>query len=181
MDDIAAAAGVGKGTLFRGFGSRDGLLDAVFAARLEPLRAEVERAGSPVGPEAQAEERVVALLSLLLDFKLDNPRLVAARELNGSELLRAPHYQWVHALLRTLIEETGASPASADYRAHLLLNGLRADLVTELKRNGMTREQLHQVLTTTVHQLLRASPRGAYRDPRAAPEVDDPDAHANGL
>jgi AcrR family transcriptional regulator len=30
MDDVAAAAGVGKGTLFRAFGSRDGLLDALW-------------------------------------------------------------------------------------------------------------------------------------------------------
>jgi AcrR family transcriptional regulator len=34
MDDIAAAAGVGKGTLFRAFGSRDGLLDAGYGAHV---------------------------------------------------------------------------------------------------------------------------------------------------
>ncbi len=155
MDDIAAAAGVGKGTLFRGFGSRDGLLDAVFAARLEPLRAEVERTGSPVGPDVPASQRATALLGLLLDFKLDNPRLVAARELDGSDLLRAPHYQWVHGLLRSLLEQAGCAPRSACYEAHLLLNGLRADLIAELTATGLSRQELRDDMTTTIQKLLR--------------------------
>lgn len=155
MDDIAAAAGVGKGTLFRRFGSRDELLDAVFAARLEPLRAELERSGSAVEPDVPAAERVVALLGLLLDFKLDNPRLVAARELSGSDLLRAPHYRWVHQHLQDVMAEAGVPAGSAGFRAHLLLSGLRADLVAELVEDGMRREQLHHELTTAVHRLLR--------------------------
>ncbi|HEY0261181.1 MAG TPA: helix-turn-helix domain-containing protein [Lacisediminihabitans sp.] len=154
MDDIAAAAGVGKGTLFRAFGSRDGLLDAVFAARLNPLRAEIARVGSPIGPQIPPADRVVGLLELLLVFKLDNPRLIAARELSGSSLLRAPHYRWVHEFLRALIEETGTPSTSADYAAHLLLNGLRADLISELLASGTTREQLLRELTRTSLRLL---------------------------
>lgn len=36
MDDIAAAAGVGKGTLFRRFGDRAGLIGAVIASASTP-------------------------------------------------------------------------------------------------------------------------------------------------
>lgn len=154
MDDIATAAGVGKGTLFRRFGSRDELLDALFAARLEPLRSELERSGSAVAPDVPAAERVAALLGLLLDFKLDNPRLVAARELSGSDLLRAPHYRWVHHQLQELLAEAGVRADSAGYRAHLLLSGLRADLVAELVESGFGREQLHRELARTVRLLL---------------------------
>jgi AcrR family transcriptional regulator len=39
MDDVAAAAGVGKGTLFRRFGDRAGLLRAVFETRMTALTA----------------------------------------------------------------------------------------------------------------------------------------------
>ena len=39
MDDVAAAVGVGKGTLFRAFGSRDGLLDALSAALAHAIAA----------------------------------------------------------------------------------------------------------------------------------------------
>ena len=42
MDAIAAAAGVGKGTLFRRFGDRAGLMQAVLSERdLESLRTEL--------------------------------------------------------------------------------------------------------------------------------------------
>jgi AcrR family transcriptional regulator len=154
MDDIALAAGVGKGTLFRAFGSRDGLLDALFAARLEPLRAEIERAGSPVGPDAAAADRVLGILDLLLEFKLENPRLAAARELSGSELFAAPHYRWVHDLLRDLIGQTGAPADSAVYTAHLLLGGLRADLLAQVLASGTDREELRAEVRRAAQRLI---------------------------
>lgn len=47
MAGIAAAAGVGKGTLFRGFGDRAGLLRALYEARLEPVRQAAETGPRP--------------------------------------------------------------------------------------------------------------------------------------
>ncbi|MEH0108755.1 helix-turn-helix domain-containing protein [Tersicoccus sp. MR15.9] len=154
MDEIAAAAGVGKGTLFRAFGSRDGLLDAVFASRLDPLRQELNRPGSPVGPDVPAADRLVGVLLLLLDFKLDNPRLTTAREMNGTALLQAPHYRWVHRLLQDLVAKTGRTADSADVAAHLLLGALRVEVITELQAAGMTREQLGRYLEDVVHRLV---------------------------
>jgi len=40
------AAGVGKGTLFRAFGRRGGLLDALWATKIAVLRNEVESGSS---------------------------------------------------------------------------------------------------------------------------------------
>jgi AcrR family transcriptional regulator len=153
MDDIAAAAGVGKGTLFRAFGNRDGLLDALFAARLDPLRAEITRSGSPLGPDAPPAARVIAILDELLTFKLENPQLIKARELTGSSLLQAPHYRWVHNLLRELIEETRSTIDAANY-AHVLLGGLRVEVIAELLASGRSPEDLRRNLTAIAHRLL---------------------------
>ncbi|MET8801049.1 helix-turn-helix domain-containing protein, partial [Nocardia sp. NPDC004568] len=49
MADIAAAAGVGKATLFRAFGDRAGLLRALYEARLEPIKGAVEAGPPPLG------------------------------------------------------------------------------------------------------------------------------------
>jgi AcrR family transcriptional regulator len=87
MDDIAAAAGVGKGTLFRAFGSRDGLLDALFAERMARLRAAVEEGDPPLGPQAPPRERVLAVLDAILLFKLENAPLNALRPDLIDELL----------------------------------------------------------------------------------------------
>ena len=54
MDDIAAAAGVGKGTLFRAFGSPDGLLDAPFTARMAVLREAFEDGPPAARPRCAA-------------------------------------------------------------------------------------------------------------------------------
>ena len=57
MDAIAAAAGVGKGTLIRAFGSRDGLLEELWTAKLTALREAVEGGEAPLGPGARSRER----------------------------------------------------------------------------------------------------------------------------
>ncbi|MFJ6699477.1 TetR/AcrR family transcriptional regulator [Streptomyces sp. NPDC091272] len=154
MDDIAAAAGVGKGTLFRAFGSRDGLLDALFAARLEPWREELHRAGSPIGPGVPAAERVVAILEQLLNFKLENPALIAAREMNSTSLLAAPHYVWVHGVLRDLLEQAGFRAQSAVYTAHLLLGGLQVELIATLKASGCSDADIRHTLVSTARRVL---------------------------
>jgi AcrR family transcriptional regulator len=154
MDDVATAAGVGKATLFRAFGSRDGLLDALFEAQLEPLKTELGRPGSTIGPDIPPTERILALLEHLLLFKLDNPRLTAARELNGPSLLRSPHYVWVQRLLRDLIQEAGLAAEAADYAAHVLLGALRADLLHELLEAGIPIETVSRDLRSMAARIL---------------------------
>jgi len=51
MDDIARAAGVGKGTLFRRFGDRSALLSAVYDERLAGLRKAIATGRPPLGPK----------------------------------------------------------------------------------------------------------------------------------
>ncbi|MET9532478.1 hypothetical protein ABZY02_18240 [Streptomyces sp. NPDC006649] len=86
-------------------------------------REDLHRAGSPIGPDVPAADRVVSVLEQLLNFKLENPGLLAAREMSGTSLLAAPHYVWVHTVLRDLLEQAGFRAQSAEYTAHLLLGG----------------------------------------------------------
>lgn len=154
MDDIAAAAGVGKGTLFRAFGSRDGLLDALFEAHLSPLRKDVERPDSPVGSLIAPNERLIALLDELLTFKLKNPHLTTAREQARPGLHETPHYAWVHDLLAAVVMEAGADAAASDYAAHVLLAALRVDLIHHLLATGHTPDDLRLELTSLARALL---------------------------
>jgi AcrR family transcriptional regulator len=139
MDAIATEAGVGKGTLFRAFGSRDGLLDALWAAKLAALREAAETGEPPLGPGAPSRERAVAFLDALLTFKLENRHLIRAREI-APRLLQSEHYKWMHGLLRDLIEDTapGAKPDEAGYAAHALLAALHIDLIEELLASGLS-------------------------------------------
>ncbi|MFI9610567.1 TetR/AcrR family transcriptional regulator [Streptomyces sp. NPDC052023] len=133
MAHIATAAGVGKGTLFRGFGDRPGLIRALYEARLEPIRRAVAEGPRPLGPGTPPRERVPALLDTLLSFKLDHRHLSLALEEAGagSSPYRTPHYDWWHATLRDTLDRLPGFTGS-DFTAHALLAAVRADLVDHL-------------------------------------------------
>ena len=60
-DDIAAAAGVGKGTLFRRFGSRAGLMLVLLDEDEKAEQHAMMFGPSPLGPGAPPLERLLAL------------------------------------------------------------------------------------------------------------------------
>ncbi|MET7800021.1 TetR/AcrR family transcriptional regulator [Streptomyces decoyicus] len=169
MDDIAAAAGVGKGTLFRRFGDRTGLIRAVFDARIEPLRQAVEEGPAPLGPSAAPRERVPALLDAVLRFKLDHRHLSLALEEAGSgSPYQGASYSWWHGILRDALEQlpgAAAGPAAdSDFTAHVLLAATRADLVEHLAgQEGMTPGRMRDRLAAFVGRVL-----GDGRDGRGA-------------
>jgi AcrR family transcriptional regulator len=155
MADIAAAAGVGKGTLFRAFGDRAGLLRALYEARLEPLRDAVEAGPPPLGPATAPRQRVLALLDAVLCFKLDNRRLALALEEDASSSpYHAEHYGRWHGLLRAVLEQI---PGLTDpgFTAHVLLAATRADLVEHLAgHERVPRERLRAQLADFTARVL---------------------------
>ncbi|MFF0152255.1 TetR/AcrR family transcriptional regulator [Micromonospora sp. NPDC005203] len=128
MDDIATAAGVGKGTLFRRFGDRIGLIRALYEQRALRLREALTV--SPTGP---AVDQAVELLRAMLRFKRDNRVLTLALEGagSGSPYRNAAYDHW-HALLAGLVARA-RGPQTADYLAHALLAAVRSDLVEHLR------------------------------------------------
>ncbi|MFI0980900.1 TetR/AcrR family transcriptional regulator [Streptomyces sp. NPDC021093] len=153
MDEIAAAAGVGKGTLFRRFGDRAGLIGAVIASRLEPLRKAVGEARDAA--ERPPRQRVLDLLDISLRFKIENRHLMSAAEDAGvGSLYQAEHYGWWHELLRTELDQV---PGVRDpgFTAHALLAAVRADLVIHLiDDQKMTPEGLRSSLAAHVARVL---------------------------
>ncbi|MFI2352785.1 TetR/AcrR family transcriptional regulator [Streptomyces sp. NPDC019443] len=136
MDDIAAAAGVGKGTLFRRFGDRAGLIGAVIAARLEPLQQAVQEA-QDVG-RSSPRQRVRDLLDASLRFKIENLQLMSAAEDAGlSNPYQAAHYGWWHETLRVALDQV-PGVHDAEFTAHALLAAIRADLVVHLINDQKT-------------------------------------------
>ncbi|WP_333736267.1 TetR/AcrR family transcriptional regulator [Streptomyces sp. IBSBF 2806] len=155
MADIAAAAGVGKGTLFRAFDDRPGLLRALYEARLEPLREAVEAGPPPLGPATPPRQRALALLDAVLCFKLDNRRLALALEESGSSSpYQAEHYERWHGLLRAVLDQVPGLTDS-DFTAHALLAATRADLVEHLAgQERIPRERMRAQFANFVNRVL---------------------------
>ena len=165
MDDIALAAGVGKGTLFRRFGDRVTLIRQVNAVRLAPLREQIESGPPPLGPSTPPRERVIAIIDAIALVKLENAHLMLALEEGGGPangVHSSTDYVAVHGLLRDLIaSETGA--LRAGWTAHVLLATVRADLLRHLAQaEGMSHGEIRLRLREFVqHTLLSAQDSAA--------------------
>jgi AcrR family transcriptional regulator len=186
MDDVAAAAGVGKGTLFRRFGDRAGLIAAVIGARLEPLLERVREEGAEKGQGAEKDQarsaapprqRVRSLLDAVVRFKVENRQLMSVAEDAGiSSPYQAGHYVWWH---ETLCEALRQVPevSHPDFTAHALLSAVRADLVTHLVDGlGTPPDELRAALAAHVDAVLGPDPEGAdaeVGDPEGGPPGSD--------
>ncbi|MBA2933951.1 TetR/AcrR family transcriptional regulator [Sphingomonas sp. CGMCC 1.13654] len=155
MDSIAASAGVGKATLFRAFGNRDGLLDALWALKLAPVVEAVEAEAGLVRRQSDPLERAITFLDALLRFKLGHRHLIRAREISPG-LLQSPRYQWMHAVLCEAIGQAApdASSARCVHAAHTLLAGLHIDLIEEMLTSGLTIETLTQAQADHVRAVI---------------------------
>lgn len=78
MDAVAAAARVGKGTVFRRFGSRAGLMAALLDRTESQWQARVIGGPPPLGPGAPARDRLLAFGRSRLDQNLRGAALIRA-------------------------------------------------------------------------------------------------------
>jgi AcrR family transcriptional regulator len=134
IDAVACEAGVGKGTIFRRFGDRSGLFQALLDEHLRAFQDAFLFGPPPLGPGAPAEDRLGAFLDGLLDLLDDQLELTLALEKDrwgppiGGYVALSLH---VESLIREI------SPAlDAPVTAQLLLSALDGKLVRHLRRDA---------------------------------------------
>jgi AcrR family transcriptional regulator len=134
MEAIADAAGVGKGTLFRRFGDRGGLMHTLLDARERDLQEGMIRGEPPLGPGAPPVERLVAFGRRVLEHIDANGDLLHAAE-TGARGVRfnAAVYVFYRTHVLSLIRDA-APHLDADYLADALLAPLGADFHLYLRR-----------------------------------------------
>jgi AcrR family transcriptional regulator len=128
MDDVAAAAGVGKGTLYRRFGDKSGLAAALLDERETQLQRQLLSGPPPLGPGAPAVERLAAFTEAYLAYVDAHVDVVALSQTAspGARLRTGSHRFWrLHC--RILFAEAGAP--DPDLRADVLLAALTAEQV----------------------------------------------------
>jgi AcrR family transcriptional regulator len=107
MDAVAAAAGVGKGTVFRRFESREGLMAALLDHSETEWQSQVMSGPPPLGPGAEPWERLLAFGRSRLETTLLHADLIreAGRALNRSFAA----YSFAAMHVRYLLAELGVS------------------------------------------------------------------------
>jgi AcrR family transcriptional regulator len=127
MDDVATAAGVGKGTLFRRFGSRAGLM-IVLLDEDEKVEQQAFMFGPPpLGPGAPPLERLLAYGRDRLRFAWDHRALLSDASRDPQTRFNAPSTLH-HTHVRMLLDAAGTT-GDLDAQAEALLALVDADSV----------------------------------------------------
>jgi len=156
MDEIAAAAGVGKGTLYRRFGDRSGLALGLLEAEETELQDAFLRGPPPLGPGAPPRERLLAFFSALSCLHDEHGELISEAERMaplGARFGGGP-YSAYHTHVRVLLREL--DPAlDIDVLAHVLLAPFRAELYGHLVggRRAVGRRRLLAVIAALLDGL----------------------------
>lgn len=107
MEAVAARAGVGKGTVFRRFGSREGLMAAVLDHSETEWQAAIIGGPPPLGPGAGPLERLLAFGDSRLRLNLRHAELIEAAGTSGRTSLEALSFTTMH--VRYLLAELGVT------------------------------------------------------------------------
>jgi AcrR family transcriptional regulator len=156
IDDIAARAGLAKGTVFHRFGNRAGLAVALLDERERRLQDRLLRGAPPLGPGAPAGERLIAFLRALIDFTDENVDLLIVSDYDepGGRYRTGAYGAWrLH--VASLLEELGAGHRVAAGLAETLLAPAAADLIRHRRsEQGVARAQIKRELELVGRALI---------------------------
>ena len=96
MDAVAAEAGVGKGTVFRRFESREGLMGALLNRSETAWQAAVLSGPPPLGPGAAPMDRLLAFGHSRIQLNLTHAHLIRAAGGSGSRAYAAVSFTAMH-------------------------------------------------------------------------------------
>ncbi|MFI8191845.1 TetR/AcrR family transcriptional regulator [Streptomyces sp. NPDC085946] len=142
MEAVAAAASVGKGTVFRRFGDRTGLLTALLDHTEKKFQAAFLSGPPPLGPGAPPAERLRAFGQAMLRRSADELELMLAAEPGADRRFAAPPRRVLHQHVAMLLRQA-VPDADCELLAHALMSQLDPALVHHLTRqNGVPLERL---------------------------------------
>ncbi|OZD09126.1 TetR family transcriptional regulator [Rhodococcus sp. 06-235-1A] len=156
MDAVATKAGVGKGTVFRRFGNRAGLMRALLDHTEQKLQHSFMFGDPPLGPGADPIDRLVAFGRARLEFVNVQGEVLRAAETSADARYSAPahmvNFTHVLSLLRAA-EVDGDLPLLT----HWLLTPLEATLVLHQYRDlGIPMDRLADGWEDLVRRATRA-------------------------
>lgn len=129
MDALAERSGLGKGTVFRRFGTRAGIFMALLDAGERGFQARVLAGPPPLGPGAEPLDRLLAFGPARLGFLLEN-RDIARAALGGRATVPSgPPATMTQRHLRMLLAQLPVDTTDLDVLAMQLTAALEVPLL----------------------------------------------------
>jgi len=152
MDAVAEAAGVGKGTVFRRFESRAGLMAALLNHSETAWQAEVISGPPPLGPGAEPLDRLLAFGRSRIDLHLRHSDLIRAAGASGSRPYAAYSFAAMH--VRYLLGELGVH-GDIPLLATALLAPLEREILEQLvHKESVSLDRIHTAWADLVRRVV---------------------------
>lgn len=138
MDALAEQAGLGKGTVFRRFGTRAGIFQALLDDDERAFQEQVLAGPPPLGPGAPPIGRLIAYGRARAAFLIEH-REIARAALDGSQPIPAGAQTPVSQMhIRVLLAQIPLGPADLDVLAMQLTAALDGPLLLYLSASDLT-------------------------------------------
>jgi polyketide synthase 12 len=161
MDALAERAGLGKGTVFRRFGTRAGIFQALLDDAERTFQEQVLSGPPPLGPGADPLDRLVAYGRARIAFLIEH-RDVARASLDGSQPVPAGHQTPLSQLhIRVLLGQLDLGLADLDMLAVQLTAALDGPLLLYLSSSDLAEaapriaDRMECAWTDLIHRVCR--------------------------
>ncbi len=144
MDAVAQAAGVGKGTVFRRFGSRSGLLQALLDHDEVELQQRFMFGAPPLGPGGDPVHRLTEYGKARMELIARHGDLLRGAEQAARDPFDEPPWRVSTATVRAMLVDAGRTD-DADVWAATLMATLSPAWVLHQLAAGVSQEQLDAV------------------------------------
>jgi AcrR family transcriptional regulator len=156
MEEIARAAGVGKGTLYRRYPDRAAIAVALLDEHERALQEQLLRGPPPLGPGAPPAERLAAFYAAMVRLLEGHVHLALGAETGWRRFATGAYGLW-RAHVRALLAEGGRGQDEGQLDA--LADALLAPLAPELYRyqrqqRGRSVEEITAALTDLARAVL---------------------------
>ena len=159
MEDIAQAAGVGKGTLYRRYPDRASIAVALLNTHERALQERLLRGPPPLGPGAPPAERLAAFYAAMVDLLERHVHLALGAE-TGRRRFATGAYGFWRAHVRALLAGGGeggglaGDPGRLDSLAEVLLAPLAPELYQYQRQRGRSVMEITAALTELAQAIL---------------------------
>lgn len=164
MDSVAAAAGVGKGTVFRRFGGRAGLMSELVNDYMRHFQDAFLSGPPPLGPGAPPLDRLVAFLAALIALQREHLPIALAGELSpavGPDLVYGALRLHAAALIHQIDPEL-----DAEILASMILGAIAPPVLNRLDAEP---DETVAAMITLLHGI--AGTRGSHTASRLPADI----------
>jgi AcrR family transcriptional regulator len=142
MDGLAERAGLGKGTVFRRFGTRAGIFEALLDDDERALQEQVLSGAPPLGPGAKPLDRLIAYGRARVGFMIEHHDIARAALDGRQSIPTGPATSLSRMHIRMLLGQIHLGRADLDVLAFQLTAALEGPLLLYLSASDLTEAAL---------------------------------------